>query len=298
MDPNKAKLRAYGYLALAMVTVGSIVPVSKVLAAEFPVFTATALRLTVAATILIPWALRRQRAALLSGFDLHDKALLATQAAAGTVGFTVLMILGTARTSAADASVVAGSLPAVAVLLSVVLFRERPSRRRWLAVGVAVVAIGVVNAPALTNVHLQAERLGTLLVLGAIGCESLFILLNKRLHRSLPALAHAAAMTALGLVYSVPAALLESRGLDLRGVGVAGWLAVTYYGLVPTVLGFTWWYRGTERVSGAEAGVFTAVMPVAGAVLSAVVLGESLGFRHLAGLALVVAAIALTARSQ
>jgi drug/metabolite transporter (DMT)-like permease len=169
MDPNKAKLRAYGYLALAMVTVGSIVPVSKVLAAEFPVFTATALRLAVAAAILIPWALRRQRAALLSGFDFHDKALLATQAAAGTVGFTVLMILGTARTSAADASVVAGSLPAVAVLLSVVLFRERPSRRRWLAVGVAVVAIGVVNAPALTNVHLQAERLGTLLVLGRSG---------------------------------------------------------------------------------------------------------------------------------
>lgn len=296
MSRGAEKTRAYASLAAAMVTVGSIVPASKIISAALPPFLAGALRLAVAAAILVPWALSRERIALRAGFDGHDRALLAVQAAAGTVAFTVLMILGTARTPAADASVVAGTLPAVAALVSVLLFRERPGRRRWLAILLSAAGVAAVNVPALARGPVAAERLaGNLLVLGAVSSEALFVLLQKRLHRGLPALAQSALMSALGLAFLLPPALLEARGLDLAAVPPAAWLAVAYYGLVPTVLGFVLWYRGAEQVSGAEAGVFTAVMPLAGAGLSALVLGESLGLRHAAGLVLVVAAIALVA---
>lgn len=296
MSGRRKKLGAYGHLALAMATVGSIVPASKVIGGALPPFLAGALRLAVAAAILVPWALHRERPALSAGFDGHDRVLLAIQAAAGTVGFTVLLLLGTARTTAADASVVAGTLPAVAALVSVLLFGERPGPRRWLAIGLAAGGLAAVNLPAAAGGGGAAgpdRLLGNLLVLGAVASESLFILLQKRLHRRLPALALSALMTAIGLALLLPPALLEARRLDLAAVPAAAWVAVAYYGLVPTVLGFVWWYRGAERVSGAEAGVFTAVMPLAGAGLSGLVLGEPLGLRHGAGLLLVVAAIAV-----
>ncbi|WP_335930009.1 hypothetical protein [Paraburkholderia pallida] len=57
-------------------------------------------------------------------------------------------------------------------------------------------------------------------------------------------------------------------------------LAVAYYALVPT---------GTRH--GREAAIFTAVAPVSGVVLAALVLGEPLTPARLAGLALVVAAV-------
>jgi drug/metabolite transporter (DMT)-like permease len=123
------KLKAFGFLGLAMATVGSIVPASKVIGAALPPFAAGAGRLAVAVTVLVPWALWRQRAAFTAGFDRHDSILLCIQAVAGTVGFTVLMILGTSRISAADASVVTGTLPAVAALIAVLLFGERPVGR-------------------------------------------------------------------------------------------------------------------------------------------------------------------------
>ncbi len=293
---NAEKIRAYVCLALAMMTVGSIVPAAKVMAGQLPPFVAGAVRLAVAAAVLLPWAASRGGLALIGGFDRHDKVLLALQAAAGTVGFTVLMILGTARTSAADASVVTGALPAVAALVSVLLFREQPGRRRWLGIALATGGLAVVNLHDVTNGGLRRDRLlGNLLVLGAVVSESLFILLNKRLHRQIPALTQSAVMTGLGLIYVLPPALVEANGLDLGAVPAPAYLAAVYYGLVPTVLGFVWWYKGTERVSGVEAGVFTGVMPIAGAGLSALVLGERLGAHHAAGLGLVVAAIALAA---
>lgn len=280
-----------------MATVGSIVPASRLIAGALPPALAGAARLLVAALILVPWAWRRERAALTGRFAPRDRLILAVQAAAGTVGFTVLMLLGTARTTASDASVVAGTLPAVAAGLSVCLFGERPGARTWLAIGLAVGGLLAVQLPEASGGPGAWSRLvGNLLVLGAVTSESLFILLQKRLDRPLPALAQSAVMTVLGLAYlSVPAAL-ELRRMDLGGVPAVAWGAVVYYGLVPTVLGFVWWYRGAAEVGGAEAGVFTAVMPLAGAALSALVLGEPLRLRHGVALVLVLAAVLLVAR--
>ncbi len=293
---DKRRARAYLYLALAMATVGSIVPASRVIARSLPPEVAGAGRLLVAALVLVPWALRRERAALRRLPGLHDGLILALQAAAGTVGFTVLLVLGTARTTATEASVVAGTLPAVAAGLSWLLLGERPGVRRWLAIALAVGGLLALQAPEAEVGSWASGRLaGDLLVLGAVACESLFILLQKRARRPLPALSQAAVMTALGLVALALPALAALRRLDLRAVPPEAWAAVAYYGLVPTVLGFVWWYRGAAEVSGAEAGVFTAVMPLSGAALSALVLGEPLGARHLVALCLVLAAVALAA---
>ena len=287
---------ALASLALAMVTVGTIAPASKVIAEGLPPFLAGALRLAIAAAALVPWAAARHPGALAERLDAHDRALLALQAAAGTVGFTVLMLLGTARTSAADASVVTGALPAVAALLSAVLLRERPGLRRTLGVVLAAGAVAVVACGGAAGGAGRPRRLsGDLLVLGAVISESLFILLQKRLHRPPPALVQSALMSVLGLLWLLPAAIVEACALDLGAVPPGAWWAVGYYALVPTVLGFVLWYRGAERVSGAEAGIFTALTPLAGAATSALVLGEPLGGQHAAALVLVVAAIALAA---
>jgi drug/metabolite transporter (DMT)-like permease len=296
MDRRRA--RAYLDLLLAMATVGSIVPASRVIAASLPPAVAGAGRLLLAAAVLVPWALFRERSALSPLPGLHDALILALEAAAGTVGFTVLLLLGTARTTAADASVVAGTLPAVAAGISCLLLGERPGPRLLLAILLAAGGLLVMEVPGAgggPEPGHAGRLLGDLLVLGAVTCESLFILLQKRLHRPLPALTQAAAMALLGLVALAPPAFLELRALDLGAVPERAWLSVAYYGLVPTVFGFVLWYRGAAKVSGMEAGVFTAVVPLSGAALSALVLGERLGPRHLVALLLVVAAVGLVA---
>jgi drug/metabolite transporter (DMT)-like permease len=104
-------------------------------------------------------------------------------------------------------------------------------------------------------------------------------------------------MCVLGLAYLTPLAAVEVRPLPLAAVPAGAWVAIAYYGLVPTVLGFVWWYRGAAEVTGTEAGLFTALMPVAGTALSAVVLGEPLAPRHGVALAFVLAAVVVGVRA-
>ncbi|MDO1527290.1 DMT family transporter [Fulvimonas sp. R45] len=282
---------AYLCLAGAMVTVGSTVVASKVIGAGLPPFTATVLRFVLALPVFV--LLMRATSTPWPRPDRHDALLLCLQAVCGSVGYTACLIAGTRLAPAAEAGIVIGTLPAVAALTAAVLLRERLARRTLATVALATGGVLVVALAGGGTGGAHSLR-GDALVLAAVLCESLFILLNKRLHVPLPPLALSTAMAALGLLGALPPALLETARQPPH-FPVSALLGVTYYALVPTVAGFWLWYAGAARVSGAEASLFTAIAPAAGVLLSALVLGERVGLPMLAGLGLVIAAVMLQA---
>ncbi|WP_035373784.1 DMT family transporter [Pseudoduganella violaceinigra] len=280
----------YLYCALAMVTVGSTVVASKVIAAGLPPFTATALRFAVALPVFLVlcWLLQ----ARFPRFGRRDLVLLVLQACAGSVGYTVLLISGMSFTSAATAGVLVGTLPIVSAGFAVLALGERPTVR--LLAAVALAALGVLAASGFSTVELQAPAtkhlLGAALVLAAVACEALFILLNKRLRAPMEALPLSTLMCALGFVFASAASLFLEHpwqiSMDVRALE-----AVLYYALVPTVLGFVLWYAGAARVSGMEAALFTALAPVSATLLANTILHEAITPRQLAGMACVLAAV-------
>ncbi len=68
-------------------------------------------------------------------------------------------------------------------------------------------------------------------------------------------------------------------------------MAVAWYALIPTVIGFLLWYGGAARVSGSEAATFTAVAPVTAVVFAVLVLGEPISVMQISGITAVVLAI-------
>ncbi|KDC67679.1 EamA-like transporter family protein, partial [Bordetella bronchiseptica MBORD624] len=115
LAPARRTRGGHACLALAMVLAGSTVPASKLIAAEVAPFTATAIRLGLALPVFL--LLMRATGARWPRPGRRDACLLALQAAAGSVGYTALLIAGLRLTSAADAAVVIGTLPAVTALL-------------------------------------------------------------------------------------------------------------------------------------------------------------------------------------
>lgn len=281
---------AYLMLAAAMATVGSTVVASKVIAQGLPPFTATALRFALALPCFL--VLMRLAHTRWPRPGVHDAFLLCAQALCGSVGYTVCLIAGTRLASASAAGVLIGALPAMAALVSLVLLRERPRAGVLATIGLATGGVVLVAAGGGTN---GAHSLhGDLLILAAVSCESLFILLNKRLRTPWPPLALATAMAALGLLGALPFAAGEllRQPLHASSSALAG---AAYYAAVPTVAGYWLWYAGAARVSGTEASLFTAVAPASGVLFAATLLGEHVAPRMLAGLALVVAAILVQA---
>lgn len=279
------EFQGYAYLTLAMITVGSTVIASKLIASGLPPFTATALRFAVAFPVFL--LLVRLTGTPLPRLSARDRLLLIVQAGAGSVGYTTLLISGMSLTSAADAGVIIGTLPVVSAVISILILGERPQRS--LLVAIALAAAGVLAIALTPDTSMDGSLAGNTLVFGAVICEGLFILLNKRMKVEIPPLMQSTLMTGIGFTVAVIPALFETHSMDGFSAAAAG--AVFYYALVPTVGGFVLWYAGAGRVSGTEASLFTAVAPVSAVILAVLLLGEPVSLNQIFGIGCVIAAV-------
>ncbi|CUI81334.1 DMT family transporter [Achromobacter xylosoxidans] len=286
------RTQGYACLAAAMALVGSTVVASKVIAAGLPPFTATAMRFALALPCfaLLGWL----AGARLPRLDRRDWLLLAAQAVAGSVGYTTLLIAGLRRTSAVDGGVILGTLPLVSAAVAIAVLGERPGKATLLAIATAAAGVWLMtHGDAASG---AGSWIGNALVLGAVLCEGLFILLQKRLRAPVPPLALSTLMCAIGLAVCLPASLAEAPWT--LALSAEALLAVAYYALVPTVAGFVLWYAGAERVAGSEAALFTAIAPVSAVLLAALLLDESMSARQLAGMACVLGAVLILGRTR
>ncbi len=279
------KFQGYLYLSLAMILVGSTVIASKIIAAGLPPFTATALRFAVAFPLfLLLMRLTRTSWPKLKG---RDWLLLIAQAGAGSVGYTTLLIAGLSLTSATDAGVVIGTLPVVSAAIAILLLGERPDRKVLAAIALAAAGVlTIVFKPGEGGTH---SPLGIALIFGAVICEGLFILLNKRVKTEISPLALSTLMAGLGFAVALIPALFETHATTAIDRGAI--VAVLYYALIPTVAGFLLWYAGAAKVSGTEASVFTALAPVSAVAFAFLLLGEPVGVPQLLGIGCVLAAV-------
>ncbi len=273
------------YLTLAMVLVGSTVVASKVVASGLPPFTATALRFAIAFPCFL--ALMRLTGTGWPKLTGRDWIILLIQAGAGSVGYTTLLIAGLRLTSASDAGVIIGTLPVVSAAIAVLVLGERP--HRLLLITIAFAAIGVLSTAYRSDGSSTHSWTGNALIFGAVVCEGLFILLNKRLQTEIPPLALSSLMTGIGLAAATIPAMFETPW-TIAMTPESVW-AVIYYALIPTVGGFLLWYAGSARVSGAEASLFTALAPVSALLLAVTLLGEHVGLHQIIGIACVLAAV-------
>lgn len=279
------KIQGYLYLSLAMIMVGSTVIASKLIASGLPPFTATALRFAVAFPLFV--ALMRLTRTPWPRLKRREWLILTLQAGAGSVGYTTLLIAGLRFSSATDAGVVIGTLPVVSAGIAILLLGERPSRSTLMAIGLA--ATGVLTIVLRPDDGAPHSPLGIALVFGAVICEGLFILINKRIRTPIAPLALSTVMAGMGVAVAIVPALFEAP--SVQGATTHSLAAVLYYALIPTVAGFILWYAGSARVSGTEASVFTALAPVSAVLQAFVLLGEPVSINQFAGIGCVLVAV-------
>jgi drug/metabolite transporter (DMT)-like permease len=285
----KTRLIGYLYLTAAMTGVGSTVVASRLAVDGLPPFTAAALRFLIATPLL--YALMRVKRISWPRLLPRDLGLLVLQAAAGGVGYTVLLMEGTRLSSPINAGVILGTLPAMSTLIAAIVLRERQTPRDWTAAALATLGVLLVTFTPGQAMPSAAGLIGDALVLAAVACEAVFILLNRRLAAPIAPLALSTAMSGLGFALTLVPMAFEWRSAPnwQAGSEASALLAVAYYALVPTVLGYLCWYAGSARTSGTEAALFTAVAPVSATQFAVLAFGDTLSGMQLAGMALVVA---------
>ncbi|AXV69742.1 DMT family transporter [Ralstonia solanacearum] len=281
------------FLIAAMALVGSNVGFGKSIVAVMPVMLFALLRFVIAVACMAPW----YRPSRMRRVTRGEWTNLFLQALFGTFGFTLLMLNGVRLTSALAAGIITSTIPATVALLSWLVLREKPSGRTLVSVTLAVAGVALLNADrggefaGAAPADAARALLGNALVMGAVLCESVYVVLSRRLTQTLPAIEICAYTHLIGALLMLPLGLAPLLTFDLPSVPPHIWGLVVWYALSASLFSFWLWMKGIRHVPAHLAGVFTSVLPIAAAAYGIIALGEVPGWAHGAALTCVVAGI-------
>jgi drug/metabolite transporter (DMT)-like permease len=226
----------------------------------------------------------------------NDRWWLLGMAISGVVLFAPTLYLGLRFTTATNATLINGFGPLITGVLATVLIREPMSGRQISGavlglIGIIILVSGGASA-AWSEVHVNV---GDLIAVGAATLWSLYSVLGRRVMGSRSALSATAFSAFLGLPFLLIAAAVELRSFAVN-TDIRLLVAILYIGLAPTVGGFLAWNAGVRRMGASGAMVFYSTLPLYGALLGTVFLGESLGPAHLVGGLLIIGGALWAAR--
>lgn len=252
-------------------------------------------RWTFALTLLLPLAwphLKRDWPALRAHWPI-----MAILGALGIGAFNTLLYTGLQTTTALNSMLIQSAQPALILMVGALVMRDRTTGRQ--IVGVAVSLAGVL-------IILSRGDAGLLLALQLNGGDAtiafavlLWAFYSVTLRKRPPVhpLSFLAASILVGLMVIIPvyAHELWSGRLIVPATGSA--LAIGYVAIFPSFLAYLFFNRGVEMIGSAATAQYMNVMPLMGAGLAMLFLGETLHLFHVAGLILVVAGILVAGRA-
>jgi drug/metabolite transporter (DMT)-like permease len=265
---------------------GSFWPLMKLALNELPILTFRALCAELGGVLVLALALAaRQRLAV----PREERVPLLWLSLFTTTGWLYFTALGVTEIGSGRAVLLAYTMPLWSFLFGIAFLNDRPTKRRWLGLVVALSGVAVMVSQDADR--LLGAPLGVLAMLAAaLSWAGGSVVLKKRVWRT-PSLSLVGWQSVVGGAPICLAAALFDAG-ELRPLSPFGWFAVAYTIVVGTVFGVWAWFRCVQLLSISVASLGVLLVPVIGLSSSALLLDEPLGWPEWTALALIVCGLA------
>lgn len=285
---------AYGLLTFtAMIWAGNAVA-GKWAVGQVSPLALTSLRWLVACVTLVPLAARplsREWRRLLPNWRY-----VLLMGGCGYTAFNGLFYVAGTYTSTTNLALIQGAIPVMVLVCSFLAYRTPVGPMQ--AVGVLVTLVGVVVAATHGDpgvLRSLAFNRGDLLMLAACLFYAGYTVALRR-RPAVSGLTFFAAMALAAFLTSLPLVAVEWANGDLVWPTGAGWVIVAYVGLGPSLVSQLTFLRGVGLIGPNRAGMFVNLIPVFGAVLAVVLVGEPFRPDTAVALALVLGGIVIAER--
>ena len=216
--------------------------------------------------------------------------------ALGFTGFNALFYAAAHHTGALNMSIIQGAIPALVLVGARLAFGVRITVMQALGTLATMAGVAAIAAQGdWSRLARLAFNFGDVLLL--IACVFYaFYTLGLRTRPNVSGLGFLAAMAFAALLTSLPLFAVEvARGEFIWPTG-KGLVLLIYAALGPAFLAQVLYMRGVQLIGPGRAGVFVNLVPLFGALMAILLLGEPFAAYHLAALALVVGGIAIAQR--
>ena len=252
---------------------------------------ATVGRLLIVLAILLPFVFHglKSKLKLLSARDW--KVLWALGLTGGGLHLA-LQWLGLHYTTATSGILYLSTSPIFILLMAAPLAGERIGIRQW--AGVLISFSGVATIATKGNFNLLSFNVGDLMAVASMMMWAGYTVFLRVRRDPLNTPELIVMVCALGLAYMTPWLAWEifyNMKIDLS---FAGTLGVLYSAIGSMLLAYAGWSYVVTRLGAARAGVTMHLMPAMGVLLAAIFLAEYPRWFHFAGIALILAGVALS----
>lgn len=175
--------------------------------------------------------------------------------------------------------------PALVFVASLLLGEEKITRRKAMALVIALGGLSLVLGTSFDNLNMR----GVLFALGGAVAYSCYILVGNRVVKEVPSL------VASTVVCSSAAPVFLIWGLAggtlTLHLSLQGWLAIVGITLLSTVIAILTFFAGMNRVGPTHASIISTLEPLITVILSYLIFSESLQGLQLVGGLLILASI-------
>lgn len=224
--------------------------------------------------------------------------LLSLLSLTGVGLYNTLAYWGLQYTEALNVLLIQSTGPLLIGVWTALLFRDVMTRAQLGGVALSLLGVAAIvtrgDPAAITHVRLNVGDACVLLAVVLYALYSALLRLKPAMHW----LSFLTSTVILGIVFLLPAVALEMAwgrvvALDARTAG-----AMAYAAIFPAALASIFYIRGVELIGANRAGPFFHLMPVFGAAMAILLLGERPQPYHAVGFALVIAGVVVAARSK
>ncbi len=223
---------------------------------------------------------------------------MAAMGALGYTAFNALFYVAAHRTSALNMSIIQGAIPAMVLIGARVFLGARFTVLQ--ALGALTTMIGVAAIAAQGDparlAALAFNEGDVMIFIATILYAGYTIGLRERPRVS--GLSLLAGMAVAAFITSVPLMIWEIAAGGFIWPTAAGLATLVYVALGPAFVSQIFFMRGVELIGPGRAGVFVNLVPVFGAIMAVVLLGEPFAAYHVVALLLVVGGIAIAQRGS
>lgn len=294
--------KGYAYILLAAFLFSTMEIALKGVSGAFRPLQLTFLRFSLGGLVLLPLALRslRNRPPL----AWKDGAFFAL---CGLVCVAIAMVLyqvAVTRAPAAVVAVVFSCNPLFVLPLAALFLGEAVTRRKLLSLGLSLLGIGIIAAPAFSGSH-SLDPVGIILTVVSALLFAVYGVMGKSRGQrygslamtSLSFLAGSLELLVLIGLSHLPAvsAALSSAGLGafaavpvFSGLSLANLPVFLYVALGITGGGYVFWFLGMEHTSAQTGSLVFFIKPALAPTLAWLILGEAIGPGMALGMALVI----------
>lgn len=269
------QLLGYFELSLAMFFLALSIVVSKFLIDFFTVFFLMGVRFIISLCIFLLIPISRNSLFLnTTPLHLREWLLLFGQGISSAL-FNIFILYGIQKSTAVTAGLLTSTTPVFTSLFAFILLRESFGFLKIIAVILAIISVAILNTHG--NILLfQWDFSGNTFLLMAVACGSLFAIFTKLLPPSINPLKMTVVCNFFVLIVCMPFFIHELNHLNLSGINPSTWILIILYAITGSILFPLFWNKGQYKTSAAIASLFTGIMPVTTAILSALFLEEQI----------------------